>query len=358
MKIIHCADLHLDSKLEANLDSNKAKIRKREIVSRFEALVKYAKTNDVRAIIIAGDMFDTARIKVDTRERVVDIIKEHKNIDFLYLSGNHDEDNFLSQIVDKPDNLLLFGIDWQTYNYDGVDISGIVLSASNSMSLYDTLDLDTEHVNIVVMHGQIAKYNTKDGDKINLTRLKNKNIDYLALGHIHSYELGELDKRGVYAYSGCLEGRGFDECGDKGFVLLDINNGKLTHTFVPFASRTYMVMEYDISDNHSWMEIERAVIAEVAKLPNNNLVKVVLKGTFDLNLNKQIDTLASKLNDYVFFAKVVDDTTLAIRSKDYADDMTLRGEFIRQVMGSDMSAEDKDRVILAGIRALSGEDII
>ena len=104
---------------------------------------------------------------------------------------------------DKPDNLLLFGIDWQTYNYDGVDISGIVLSASNSMSLYDTLDLDTEHVNIVVMHGQIAKYNTKDGDKINLTRLKNKNIDYLALGHIHSYELGELDKRGVYAYSGC-----------------------------------------------------------------------------------------------------------------------------------------------------------
>ena len=83
MKIIHCADLHLDSKLEANLDSNKAKIRKREIVSRFEALVKYAKTNDVRAIIIAGDMFDTARIKVDTRERVVDIIKEHKNIDFI-----------------------------------------------------------------------------------------------------------------------------------------------------------------------------------------------------------------------------------------------------------------------------------
>jgi exonuclease SbcD len=47
---------------------------------------------------------------------------------------------------------------------------------------------------------------------ISLKELKNKAIDYLALGHIHSYKMEQLDSRGVYCYPGCLEGRGFDEC--------------------------------------------------------------------------------------------------------------------------------------------------
>ena len=54
--------------------------------------------------------------------------------------------------------------------------------------------------------------------KIEVYELKNKNIDYLALGHVHKYKMEKLDNRGIYCYSGCLEGRGFDECGDKGCV--------------------------------------------------------------------------------------------------------------------------------------------
>ena len=42
---------------------------------------------------------------------------------------------------------------------------------------------------------------------------------------IHKYKKEKLDNRGVYCYSGCLEGRGFDECGEKGLktavALLD-----------------------------------------------------------------------------------------------------------------------------------------
>ena len=55
LKIIHCADLHLDSKMETNLDKEKAKERKNEILITFEKMVQYAKENDVKVIIIAGD---------------------------------------------------------------------------------------------------------------------------------------------------------------------------------------------------------------------------------------------------------------------------------------------------------------
>ena len=47
-----------------------------------------------------------------------------------------------------------------------------------------------------------------------------------AIFEISSYSTGEIDERGKYAYSGCLEGRGFDETGDKGFVLIDVNDKK------------------------------------------------------------------------------------------------------------------------------------
>ena len=67
MKIIHCSDLHLDSKMETNLDKEKARERKNEILITFERMVNYAKENEVKAIIIAGDLFDkntvTAKVK-------------------------------------------------------------------------------------------------------------------------------------------------------------------------------------------------------------------------------------------------------------------------------------------------------
>ena len=55
MKIIHCADLHLDSKMTANLSKDQARERKREILRTFTRMVEYASKNDVRVILIAGD---------------------------------------------------------------------------------------------------------------------------------------------------------------------------------------------------------------------------------------------------------------------------------------------------------------
>ena len=67
MKIIHCADVHLDSKMLKHLTKEQAKERKNEILNTFGQMVKYASKNDVSAIIIAGDLFDTSMISVTTR---------------------------------------------------------------------------------------------------------------------------------------------------------------------------------------------------------------------------------------------------------------------------------------------------
>ncbi|MBQ7973985.1 MAG: metallophosphoesterase, partial [Clostridia bacterium] len=77
MKFIHCADIHLDSKMETNLSSGQAKERKKEILNTFEKMVAYAAENKIRGIIIAGDMFDTARITNLTKSRVLNLINKN-----------------------------------------------------------------------------------------------------------------------------------------------------------------------------------------------------------------------------------------------------------------------------------------
>ena len=84
MKIIHCSDLHLDSKMETNLNKEKAKERKNEILLTFEKMVDFAKKNGVKVIIIAGDMFDKKNISVKAKKIVKNQIILNPEIDFLY----------------------------------------------------------------------------------------------------------------------------------------------------------------------------------------------------------------------------------------------------------------------------------
>ena len=59
MKIIHCADIHADSKMGTHFTKELANKRREEIVDAFGRMVDFALHNGVRAIIIAGDLFDT-----------------------------------------------------------------------------------------------------------------------------------------------------------------------------------------------------------------------------------------------------------------------------------------------------------
>ena len=44
------------------------------------------------------------------RNTVRDTISMHPEIDFLYLKGNHDSDNFLNRMEEIPENLLFLRI--------------------------------------------------------------------------------------------------------------------------------------------------------------------------------------------------------------------------------------------------------
>ena len=361
MKIIHCSDLHLDSRMKSNLDSNKAKERRDEILRTYQNMVEYAEKNDVKIILIAGDMFDKKNVTIKAKNVVLDSICSHPEIDFIYLKGNHDEASFISELEELPTNLKLFNnSEWTYYRYGKIVIAGIEFGKAEDYEVYNTLMLNKNDINIVTLHGQEVKYDQKDkAEIINIQSLKNKNIDYLALGHIHKYKKEAIDNRGVYCYSGCLEGRGFDECGEKGFVLLDVDeeSQKINSTFIPFASRHLYEIEVDISDTFTTLDAEKKIDQEVRNVEKEALIKIILKGEVELDSERDIDYLEKKYKNIFYFAKIYDKTILKIDYMSYEKDASLKGEFVRLVMAQDLTDEEKRQIISIGIKALSGEEV-
>ena len=78
MRLIHCADLHLDSKLHTHLDRDRAKRRRDELLRNFERLTGYAAENGAEAVLIAGDLFDRDTVSALARNTVLSVIREQR----------------------------------------------------------------------------------------------------------------------------------------------------------------------------------------------------------------------------------------------------------------------------------------
>lgn len=363
MRLIHCADLHLDSPLTANFGKEQAKERKKEILRTFVRMVDYAVKYQVRVILIAGDWFDVHNISTTTRNTVWDAIRSHPDIDFLYLRGNHDWDgNFISEQPEIPENLKLFSGEWQSYKYGNIEIWGVEIAQGQDAFSYGIPSLDPDAYNIVTLHGQVTEYRSKNQEEnIALNDLRHRNIDYLALGHVHQYQAKRLDARGIYCYPGCLEGRGFDECGEKGFVLMDIDDRDMTAEirFVPAAQRNLYVISADVTGCTGTHDAAKRVekIIDEQTISRKSLVTIELTGQVDVESEFSCDFLQQLFADYFYYVKVKDKTSMFVDYKSYEHDVSLKGEFIRMVMQSGLPEETRAEVIRCGLAALAGEEV-
>lgn len=351
MRIIHTADIHIGSKMQTHLSREKAKERMREISDSFARMVAYAKREGVSAILLAGDVFDSDCPTVREKDFFYDTVREASDIEFYYLRGNHDN---RTQSEEDVSNLHRFGESWTSYEQEDVCITGIELKDSNASSLHATLSLDPAKKNIVMLHAGIGS--TPDVQTLRLASFENKGIDYLALGHIHSHEIGRLDTRATYAYSGCLEGRGFDEMGEKGFLLLDTEEG-FTPRFVPFAKRTVHEITVDVSTCTGVPQVI-AMLDGMLMGMESDLARVYLIGAVDFEQEGMRERIESALSCRVYCLSVKDKTHRRVDLDALENELSLRGEFIRRVRQSDgYSDEEKDKIIELGLRALRGEEL-
>lgn len=371
MKIIHTADLHLDSNLERNLSKSRAEERRNELLAMFRSIVGYAASEGAEAILIAGDLFDASVISRTALDAVISTVMGTPGILFYYLRGNHDEGAFVEEFKTRvgklPEHFRTFNENWTSYEQTGSDgtrvtIIGAEINRRNSATLASSLVLDKDRMNIVMLHGQTADMKGKDdGEIIPIRDYRNKGIDYLALGHIHAPVIERLDSRGIYSYCGCPEGRGFDECGEHGFNVITVDHNGLNVEFVSYAKR----IVYDINVDITGLSDSEDIIQRIKDTAMNvgvcskDMLKARLTGEVLIHTVIHKEYIKSVLEPEYYVVKIVDETRPHIDYNDFSNDASLKGEYVRLIKeeldAGNLDEETASEIIQCGIRLLVGD---
>ena len=396
MKIIHCSDLHLDADLRSRFDAESAADRRAELMNTFRRLCRQAREFHARAVLICGDLFDTDTPSPSAVRAVEDLVLTYSEILFFCLRGNHDSRSVLFRTREMPGNLRLFDDRWTAWELEsGPDeqhsagqlstgqrfaeqrstgqrfaeqrFAGqrkiCIIGKEAGDGLFTPPPLDPSNLNIVMLHGQIREgMLASDPETVPLGALRGIGIDYLALGHLHSYRSFPLDQRGTAAYSGCLEGRGFDECGERGFVLLDTDtsSGRIRSRFIPFASRSLYRVPCDVSGCVSDAEVYERISSALSSSPAQagDLVRLELTGDLEYGCSPDPALIRAEWEDGYHYFDCVDNTVPVVHSEDFLCDATLKGEFVRIVSAAGgLEENERAAVLRCGLRALSGEPL-
>ena len=348
MKIIHCADLHIGSKMDGRFSPEQARKRRQELRLAFHDLADYANKNGISHILIAGDAFDSDHPSQDDLNYFFGTIKSHPQIQFFYLRGNHDLDAFPPE--DELANLHTFSHGKWTYYplSEKTVLAGIEIDEGDKESYPASLSLPSGTTNIVMLHGQIGK-------DIELTKLAHKNIVYLALGHIHSFEEFDLPGGGKAAYAGCLEPRGFDESGEKGFILYDDETREAE--FVPFAKRHIHIETTDISECGNTFEITGKIAPLLQK--RDDIYRIELTGKRQPDLILSIPNILTSLSSKCFFLNIKDKSQATLQQPAQEQDNALLQDVFARIEEDGELDENEKADVLATIQsALAGEEVV
>lgn len=270
VKFLHCADLHLDSPFASKqfLSPNILKDVENSAYESFKSIVDLALREEVDFMLICGDLFDaenrTLKAEVFLKQQFERLNKEQI---FVYvIHGNHDplSDSLIS---DWPQNVTVFSNQVETYqtitkNGEKVYLHGFSYqqneSYENKIDDYPTSDSHSV-INIGLLHGTYSKSGVSDRyTEFRLEDLNSKLYHYWALGHIHKRD--QLNDLPQIHYPGNIQGRHFNEQGEKGCLIVEGDYVSLKTRFVPtqFIRFESAVIETDQIGQHHLYDIIQA----------------------------------------------------------------------------------------------------
>lgn len=372
MKILHCADLHLDSPFRSG-NAEKSEVRRRELRGTFSSLILYIKTEKIPLALLAGDLFDSPFV---TRETAAFFAKELASVPecrFIIAPGNHDPytpDSIYAR-VPFPQNVYIFreaALNKFSFPELGVDVYGyaFVTNRLESNPFAGRIPDSTETINLLCAHGDVGNPLSPYGP-IPEKDIAEAGFDYCAFGHIHNSEGIKKTGNAYYAYSGCLEGRDFGETGHKGALVLDITKTcgllSLKATPVRFSGRRYEGFDLDLSgiaDSDTVRAKIKGLLTEKA-LGSDTLLRLTLRGSVSPALRLDTGALTATFAPQLFYLEILDNTLPLFDTASLEQDPTIRGAFFAAMRphlenGSPDKRAEAARALRVGFAALYGED--
>ncbi len=345
VRILHAGDFHLDSAFGA-LPPELARRRRAESREAPQRLVDWANDNGVQLLLLAGDLFDSADLCGDTALLLARALGAFQG-QVVIAPGNHDPYTPSGAYARTlwPDNVRLFTEDrMQAISFPqyGCTVYGGAFTAPEEPAdrvLSGFTAPDDGLVHIGLLHGELTGSDSRYRP-LTTAAVAASGLHYLALGHVHGCS-GVLRAGAVpYAYCGCLEGRGFDELGDKGFLAGDVSPEGAALRFVPFARRRYRIASVDVTDGDPAEAVSAALPPDTAE----DVYRIVLTGSPAAPVSPE--RVQALLADRFYALQVRDRTTARQELWDKCGEDTLRGLFLQQLRDTCDASDPRSRRLM------------
>ena len=366
MKILHTADLHLDSPF-AGLDISRAERRRREMRETFSRMMRFAGEAEVDMVVIAGDLFDSAFV---TRETVSLICREFASLScpVVIAPGNHDPYTAGSVWEKTPfsENVHVFKSgELEKISFDSLscDVYGYAFTSAYETECRVAGSVeDSEKINILVAHADVSSPISRYAP-LPAAVIRSFGADFAALGHVHNPEATEALLKGCGAYCGCPEGRDFGECGEKGALVVEIDGDSVRVEPVRFSKRIYEVHSVSVDGAEDTGAVNAAIdncIRENGE-GEEHLVRIILTGSVSPSLVINTSSLSENTRG-LFHLEIEDATSPTWNASLLSNDRGIRGELYRTLL-PDLESEDGEKrktaalALRYGLAALAGDDI-
>lgn len=342
LKILHAADLHLDSPFEG-LSEGKAAQRRQEQRELLGKIALTAQEQEVDIVLLAGDLLDSDSAYTETAE---ELIKALGSIDApVFISpGNHDFYTERSPYarLSLPENVHIFRenrIECVELPKLNARVFGAAFTDRYSRPLLEGFSVEKQFgvTDIMCIHGEVGTASSRY-DPISESAIAASGMDYIALGHVHR-ESG-LQKAGssFYAWPGCPEGRGFDETGDKYIYIVSVERGNCSIKPVSIAGRRYVILPVEL-DGLPPLE---AIKNRLDDNTENDLYRIILRG--ESTQAPELAVLKRTLEGRFYSLQLRDETSLRRDIWEKAGEDSLRGQFLMRLKKAhDSAADDAER---------------
>lgn len=314
MLVIHTADIHIGVENYSRPDpESRTSSRLQDFLTSFDELVDYAIDEKADLVLVCGDAYKSRNpTQTHQREFVKRISRlAKKGIQVFLLAGNHDSPNvpgpattldifstleienvhvaseLKTEVIKTPNgNIQIISLPWirkgdfmslSEYN----QLSNENLNKAIEEKLIAGLNKEIEnldsslpsilasHVSVDLAKTSSEKSMTLGKDYILPTKsLANRNLDYVALGHVHRHQV--LNDDPPVVYSGSLERIDFGEEKDsKGFCAITIststdNQNRIeSYKFVEVNARRFKTISIVIEDTDKYPNDK--ILSEIEK---------------------------------------------------------------------------------------------
>jgi exonuclease SbcD len=367
-RFLHLADLHLGWE-PRYLDGTKARERRDRRDGLLGRAVDFALAERLDLVVVAGDLFETHRPEAALAERALAQLRRLTDggVALVTTPGNHDEVTYADSVYRQrrsewPGLLVLnpaaehvgsLDLAGERVHVYSLAYTGGITPAARPLSDFPRLDEPGHH--LAVFHGTIGGGGERSLP-LDRAALVAAGYDYVALGHIHLPSVSEMGGTKV-VYSGCLEGKGFDDPGVPYWTVVTLQGERVEIERPPLAVQRIHVEELDLTDCETAAEVAERV-NELAD--PDALVRVRLHGSLHFPLDA--DELQARAAAGFYHLEVRDESDLIAPEllDAWSAERTIRGVFVERMrarLEAAASEEERRQAVRAlryGIRALRG----